>query len=221
MVIQRFSLAFLVTLLVSATSFAGIIFQPTSVSSDRAVTAFGPIERLIDQSGLSAAYSSGVTDFDAFTAITTGFNEASGLVGLASPFPIDIDFTFSEELTVDRAAIWNQGGTASLAGFDLFASPLGTFTDLVFLGSFNAPIGGGLATVASFTPTDALGIRLTATSNYGFSGDVRFDEFAVGGVVSANAVPEPTSLVTFGLGALILSSTSVRRRRSKHAPTSP
>ncbi len=189
---------------------AAFIYQASdATSSSPWDNIFGGTENLINQGGLSATYTSGVTDFDTFTSTTTGFNgNFNNGLGSFAWFggPVSFDFTYDTLLTVDRFALWNQSGSASVNGFDLYASVSGLFDDLVMLGSFTAAQGGP-ANVGSFAATNALGIRVVVNSNYGYNNSVRFDEFAVGGTVAdvdADPIPEPISLGLLGLGLLAM-----------------
>jgi hypothetical protein len=197
---------------------AGLIYQADSVVADRSVNAsYGPIEALINQSGLSASYVSGVTDFDVFTSGTSGANVSLGVVGLLAPFPINVDFTYSNLLNIDHAAVWGAGfGQSSLETFELYASASGSFTDLVFL-SIGTSSFSSLPTILTFLPTDVLGVRMILRDSYGGFDDIRFDEFAVGGTLAqpaqpAGQAPEPSIIALFGLGLIGIGF--ARRRQS-------
>ncbi|MEL4896629.1 PEP-CTERM sorting domain-containing protein [Crocosphaera sp. Alani8] len=172
------------------------------------------LNNLINQSGLSANYVSGVTDFDVFVATTTGFNGSSGVGGVDAGPPADFDFTFSQTIKTDRIALWNQGGIASLVSFTLFGSLAGDFSYEIEIGTFtNSNFNNSLANVFTFTEVDITAIRVRATSNQGFMFGTRFDEFAIGGTLTNPATtPEPTTF----LGLLLVGGFGLLSKQQKH-----
>ncbi|MEP3244491.1 MAG: VPLPA-CTERM sorting domain-containing protein [Sneathiella sp.] len=194
-------------------SNAATILQAQSVStSGTEDPTYGSIDSLINQSGLSASYVSGVNDFDNFVATTTGFKNPQGIGGVYAPFPVNLDFAFSGTVNLDGAAIWNQIGSASLKEFDLYGSLSGNFDDIILLGSYLHDHQGGLAFIADFTQTAVSAIRMTINSNYGYSFSARFDEIAFRGTISA--VPLPAALPLFAAGLIALGFRSFRREKT-------
>ncbi|MFO0953728.1 MAG: discoidin domain-containing protein [Isosphaeraceae bacterium] len=178
-----------------------------------------PIGNVIDQSGLSTGYTSGVTDFATYIAGNpTHFSASSGLDWISSTGVTtgNVDFDLGAAFTIDRFALWNIGDNDSrnLTGFTLLASPDNTFATTTNLGSFTAsttdPAAAAPAQVFSFTATSTQFVRMQITSN---NGSVRtgFGEAAFG---QAAAVPEPSTLALGSmLAAAGLGCAAVRRRR--------
>ena len=191
---------------------AGPIIQPIGVTTDGGTDVFDVVN-LINQSGLSASYSSGITDFDSFVSTTTGFNGASGVGGAGSAPPVNFDFDLGGIIRVDAIALWGQGsGSASLVEFDLFASNVQDFSTSSLLGNFTIPnLSATLANVFSFASIDAQYFRVAATRNNGFSSATRFDEFAVRG--TAAAVPTPAAVWLLGAG--LIGIIGIKKKASK------
>jgi len=196
---------------------AGLITQATSVTTSNAPDPAGwGVEHLIDQSGLSSNYVSGVTDFSSFVSTTTAEYSITGasnaLGGAATSSPI-FYFDMGSIMSLAGLAIWNQSGSASVNIFDLYGSLDGISYSL--LGSnFGAPIqspSAAPAYVASWAAQDMRYVRLDVLTNGGFSGATRFNEIAFD-QVSVASVPEPSAFLLLGLGL-----TGLRFSRKKNA----
>src|SRR5690606_32045501 len=130
----------------------------------------------INQSGLSATYISGVTDFDSFAGTThtvqggssfnTWFSSAGNITG-------NFDFYLgSNAQTVESFALWTDPQPAPGQGvkdFNLWADDNASFSSPTFLGSFVASSGVSNETnfgqVFSFAPTSASYVRMEILSN--------------------------------------------------------
>ncbi|WP_425099519.1 hypothetical protein [Tropicibacter sp. S64] len=197
---------------------AGCASAATLFSADTATTtaghhtpsSFGYTAQLIDQGSFSTPFVSGVTDFDSFVASTSATGGTTQYGSFALPLPVNLDFGFSQLLSLSRLALWNQTGGASVQAFTLLGSASGAFDDLVSLGSYSA-VHGNDGQVFTFGAADLRGIRMSITSNFGSTGTVRLQEVAFGGAVATAAVPLPASLplLVFGLA----SAMACRRRR--------
>lgn len=177
-----------------------------------APTALGNI---INQSGLSANYVSGVTDFATYTATTTAcygctpgsdyFAELGGVAGM----PATITFSFAGPVTLNSIAVWNQQGSASLRTFDLL-------NGTTLLGSFAMPtlIGQTLPAVFNFAPITLGNITMRITSNDGYANGTMMNEVAFNGSVAA--VPEPATWALM-IGGFGLTGAAMRRRSAKLA----
>lgn len=210
--------ALLAGVTIGAPAYAGVTLQFDTVTSTATNDFFGPFDRLIDQSGLSANYVNGATDFDSFVASTQGFQGTVGITSAATPFPINFDFGFAGAQTFDALAVYNQLGSASLREFDLFASNQADFSGATFLGSYEFLVNDQNALVATFGAVNAQYVRLTANSNFGFGSSVRFDE-VIARSANLGAVPEPATwaFMIFGFGAI---GGAMRRQRKANVKVS-
>lgn len=183
-------------LVAAGSAQAGVILQPTdiAVSEQDPSFSFRTIGRIIDQTGLSATYVSGVTDFDTFTAATTA-------AGSGSPYPIagvgglgSFYFDLGGEYTLTGIASWGQeGGTATVTGYDLYYSDtFGSGGSRTLIGSFSAGASPA-AYVGSFSGINARYLELDVTSNEGSSTSSRLNE------VAFEAIPEPSTIAFVGL----------------------
>jgi len=183
---------------------AGVVISPGSVSGNGGTF---PASHIIDQSGLSAHYVSGVTDFDSFVASTTsnyGLLPNLGELGdTAGPTTGRWIFNLGSVHLIDEVAIWNQAGSASLDSFRLVASTVSDFSISSVLGTYTMSQFGGCypcnADVFSFAETSAQYIRLDVLSNAGYSGATRINEIAFEQVNSRLSVPEPATPALLGL----------------------
>lgn len=152
---------------------AGVIRQPVSVTSSLGFLSATTVpENLINQTGLYATYTDGVTDFDSFTQTTLADNSGGGNVWaapLATSPPADLDFDLGDEFKIDAIAIWHSPGTASITAFDLYGSLTSDFSSPVALGSFTAvePTYPTLADIYTFSVETVRYFRIHITANNG------------------------------------------------------
>jgi hypothetical protein len=207
---------------VAPAAHAGFILQPAAASTNMG-TFRGSPDNTRNQSGLSAGYTSLVTDFDAYIASNPTHNtvsEAGASNSWLSPSATgNFDFALGGTFTIQSFAFWNLGGRSRLnvRGFDLLADDNAAFSSPTLLGSFTAtnnaaPSNVVPANVFTFTPTSAAFVRMRITSNYG-SNTSGFGEAAFE-VQPPIAVPAPASLTLLGLGALCMAGYGWRRRRT-------
>ena len=192
-------------------SEAGVVLSPGTVLANTPQrNASFPVTAAFDQSGLSTGYTSGVTDFDTYIA-----GNPTHPVNAANVFYLPNDFVTSGFINLDLGsafvleglALWNWGSAAGgpgITSMKIFSSPDATFTAPVLLDDFGFVIAGGNAQVKQLTtPTSTQYVRLEMTGPR----SVGFGELAFG------VVPEPSSLLLLGSGAMFL----MRRRRPSAA----
>jgi PEP-CTERM motif len=202
-----------------------VIIQPSSVSLSPAGDGFfGPANNIINQSGLSSTYTSGVTDFDTYTATATHsfgstFNTKYGqsTTNIVNT-PVLFTFDLGQVSTIDALAYWISDTSTGpgfpdqdVQGFQLFA---GTDDTGTLLGTYNATQGNfnnvSNAQIFNFTATSTQFITLKATSVFLPGGDgianPIIGEIAFRQQEVPPSTPEPGTilgLVTVGsLGAL-------------------
>ena len=107
---------------------------------------------------------------------------------------------------VDSIATWGQdAGGATVTSYDLYYSDtFGAGGARILIGSFSATYSPN-SVAHSFTGVNTRYLELDVITNEGFSSASRFNEIVFGGTV-----PEPSSTLLLGLGALVL----LRRRRA-------
>lgn len=179
------------------------------------------VDRLSNQAGLSAGYTDGVTDFDAYiaSAPTHATQESDGGTWLSNGvpnFPIVLDFDLGSSQLVSTLALWNgtAGDNAAIQSFSVFGSDVADFSVSTLMGDFTNPIGvGGPEPVTVFDLTDltARFVRIMINSHYGNSCCIGIGEIAWE-VAGASEVPLPAALPLF-LGGLAGISLFNRKRK--------
>jgi hypothetical protein len=125
---------------------AAVMFQPTGASTN-SLPFIGNVNNLRDQSGLSPAYTSGVTDFDTYTATHTTGGDNGYLGFRLADDPTLVTFDLGAITSISGLKFWNQGGelgvisNTAVTGFTLYTDDDGDF--------FN----GGTTTIGNFLPT--------------------------------------------------------------------
>ncbi|MFO0953727.1 MAG: hypothetical protein U0835_21740 [Isosphaeraceae bacterium] len=206
----------------SAQAVVGAANVSTNMGNLNATAVIGNV---INQTGLSAGYTSGVTNFATYTgANPTHDSSSTANIWLSANGTTtgNVDFNLGGTFTIDRFALWNLGADTgfNLVGFNLVASPDSSFTTTTSLGSFTAGTSGtqilSPLQVFTFTATATQFVRMQITSNNGgsFTG---FGEAVFRGT-AVSAVPEPSTLALGSvLAAAGLGSVAVRRRRARRA----
>ncbi len=212
--------------LLSGQARAGVILQPASASTNMG-TFDGSPDDTRNQSGLSAGYTSGVTDFDAYVASnpTHASNDFANDWISAGGFPTgNFDFALGGTFTIQSFALWNIGGNEdfNLRGFELLASDDASFSTFTSLGTFDANPNTGpdtavLPEVFPFAPTSAAFVRMRITSNNGSIFSTGFGEAAFEVQSSPTAIPEPGTLALLASGVLSAGLWGWRRRRAASA----
>ena len=204
--------------LASQAQAAGIVRGSTGTSS--LANSVGTIANLTNQSGLSASYVSGTTDFDSYVATTT-HDGGNSNVWRFTPTTGFIAFDLGASYTLDALALWpnNSGTNFAIRGFTLYADTNANPANPgISLGNFNAvsaPSNPVAAQVFNFTAITTRYIQLQVTSNAGNTtvsglGEVVFRQ--VTGFPPATT-PEPSALV--GLAAVVAFGAGLKRRRTQ------
>ena len=180
---------------------------------------------MTDQSGLSAGYTSGVTDFATYIAgnptHVTGAGGATWLSNGVPTFPFELDFDLGSTQTIQSLVIWNGTGAANAAinAFSVSTANVADFSVSTPAGSFNNVPASELeepATVFDLTDTSARYLRLTVNSYFGNFcctgiGEVLFETTAVV-APPLNPVPVVGTLPLTGLSLFALAAAARRRR---------
>ncbi len=183
----------------ATTACAGVVIGANSVSASAGAPATYPppvaLVNIINQSGLSARYVSGVTDFSSFTATTTATYRCIGdgcypeLGAVASDTNGDlgsITFAFNTPVTLDSIVVWNPAGPVSLKSFSLDG----------IAGVFDMPASSQNppqqpAEVFAFAPTTVTSLTMNILSNYGYAEGTVLNEVAFEGA------PDPIEKTVF------------------------
>ena len=183
---------------------ADFLIGATGISSPQGSFPGSPLEDIINQSGLTNTYQSGVTVFDGFVASTlhTGVAE-SGFTNTNDNGPQQFIFDLGEVLSIDAIGIWNSGSAGSIISFELLADDdddfsNGTVTQL--LGPTNLDINGAIGQAFEFGPVSTRYVVIN-----GLDTTQPPDFYGLGEVVfrTSVAIPEP------GLSLIALSSLSI------------
>ncbi len=207
-------------------AFAGVVLSPNAVINNSLgeFNAGLGVNNLLDQSGLSAPYVSGVTDFTAYTGAgpTHAGNADPGGIPFASPSGVTsgiIDFDLGAVFNLSHFILWGDdtlgSGDGTPRNFSLAGALVSDFSSSTSLGGFTsaattgAPIPGQ---VFSFAPTMARFVRFQISNVHGSPPNVNIGEVAFGDTTVATTVPEPGTLTVLGLG---LAGLGVIRRRKR------
>ncbi|TAK92357.1 MAG: PEP-CTERM sorting domain-containing protein [Burkholderiaceae bacterium] len=187
---------------------AGVIQSPTSAVIDLGGPGFGSITNTLNQAGLSSGFVSGVTDFD--TYIGTGPTHTL-IFGCCEWFSnsgttsATVTYNMGAAYNIARLALWNEE-SSGIGSLDLSTSLDGiTFSTLALgLVPTDNPLADYPADVFSFATTSAQFIRFEMSgcpqALPGSFAACAIGEVAFDVVQGAQVVPEPASVILFGIG---------------------
>jgi hypothetical protein len=190
-------------------AYAGTILSPVAVVGNTLGTGGGSVGHLIDQSGLSAPFVSGSTDFDTYVATDpthAGLSAANGWASASHDTSGYLEFDLGSAYSISALAMWTQNNTSAVDGFSLSSAMDEAFTiGVTNLGSFS---GTKTLTVQTFDFL-AIGefVRLQVNSTFGATnvdiGEIAFD---------VAPIPEPTSFAILAAGCVGLALPRRKRR---------
>ena len=201
--LKKIAIAVLVIMMPLAGN-AGPILQATSVTATTADFG-GPfaLVNMINQSGLSAGYTSGVTDFDSYVAGTT-HNGGGALNSGFSVGPFgQFSFDLGAVLSIDALGFWETQNTGSVLAFDLYADNDQNWGNGVgaLIGTFVAT--ANLANAISNSQVFSFGAISTQYLHIDILTTAGGSQPGIGEIAfRAAAVPEPGTLALLGIGLL-------------------
>ncbi|MFK7741648.1 MAG: hypothetical protein AB8H80_15125 [Planctomycetota bacterium] len=202
--------------LLAAPAAAQQILQPVAVDTTMSGFPTSPKISMIDQSGLSASYVDGVTDFATFVDATShaNSNPASIVTVFVAGETITVDLGTSQ--TIDAIGLWgSQTFATTLTGWNLFADSDDNFGNgtTSSIGSFAGALRQG-GDVFAFAPVTTRFVHIQVTANGG-SNVVKIGEAAFRRAAptdsSGRVLVQPTAVETslvqlfpsFGVGNII------------------
>ena len=188
-----------------------------STATTALTPAAGNISNITNQSGLSANYTSGVTDFNSYVATTTKNSETINDIFLFAGNSGVITFDLGASYTLNALALWPMSNTpVAMRDFNLYADTDADTSNLgTSLGSFNSafPYPGSnqpLAQVFNFGATNTQFVQMEITSNAGAT------VTGLNEVAFAEAVPwETDALSVIGTTLLFAGGVWAKRKSAK------
>lgn len=103
---------------------ADLTHSAVSISSPFGELDQAPLVGIINQSGLSSTYESGVTDIESFASSSTHYpflGTSHGLTGQSTDGPQHFTFDLGQEVPLSSIAIWNTYSAGAITSFELYA----------------------------------------------------------------------------------------------------
>lgn len=210
---KRRLVAICIVLAAASIANADIMIGAVSVSSPQGnIGGIHDIGNIINQSGLSAAYTSGVTDFATFAAGTTHLGlTGTGFTGSETQGPQQFTFDLGAVTLINGVAVWNTTSVGAISSFSLLAD-----TDSDFGNGVSATLvaATALATPGSPVPAQVFSFAPTATRYVHFNGlsSLAPPDYYGLGEVAFSVVPTPSAVL---LGCIGLGMASRRLKRRK------
>lgn len=187
---------------------ADVVVGPAGLAISVMSSFPGSSSTLIDQSGLSATYVSGVTDFSTFTASTTHATQSFANSYLFSPTTA-VGFDLGSVVDVNGVAVWNLvNNPASAKDVALYADTNSSLADgygtLIGNYSLSKALGAdsNLATTQSFGSVSSRYFVLELLNSYGGGPMVGLSEVAFSQMSAPVPEPETYALMLAGLGVM-------------------
>ncbi len=206
---------------------AGLILSPVAVLQNTGGINSSPydIGNTINQSGLSTNFVSGVTDFDTYLAGNPLHNYLADNNEWFTPLNVTsstIIYDLGAVYSIARLTLWNEefSGIASMSVSTSVDPSFATSSSVGVFAPANNPFDQDYAAqVFDLTDTTARYVQLVVTGpqvpnqgNYVSMGEIAFETLA-----PTTAVPEPSTLISGGLAALV--GLAWRHRQHKAATT--
>jgi len=193
-------------LFLSLPSFAGVILSPFAVNTS--ISGSGGEQNTIDQTGLSVAFTSGITDFSSYIAgePTHVFNgPGDSWAAPVGNLPGNLDFDLGGYYSVAQTALWTSKSGFGINNFDIFIASFADFSDAILIGSFSAietPHPFGLGVQVFDTLAAGRYVRLGVNSNHG-QGAIGVNMGEIAFSVEAISAPAPFALILIGIALFI------------------
>lgn len=172
------------------------------------------LANIINQSSLSAGYTSGVTNFAVYTAATTsGQLTGAGFTATESNGPQQFTFDLGALFDIDGVAVWNTNSVGAITRFEMYADNDDDFSNGVgalILGPSSLATNSASADVFSFGSTQTRYVHLQGLASLAPPDFYGLNEVVFRGQAAGTQVPEPASL---GLAALALAAAGAASRR--------
>ncbi|MEX2169571.1 MAG: hypothetical protein WD851_09685 [Pirellulales bacterium] len=219
------------SLILSSAFVATMVHNSLSVSAAPVITSpaivlqntlgsspLHPIARIIDHSGLSVPFVSGVTDFDNYLAqapLHSRFPSHEWSASGATTTGI-IDFDMGRAMLIDRTAIWNEEVTG-VSSLNVFTSDDPSFGTSSLVGSFavldTTRDLDYVADVHLLVPTAVRYVRFEVLGAYADPLNKFVTKASLGEVAfSTTTVPEQSTFVYMSTGVLFAAGCVLRRR---------